>query len=310
VRKVGTSSSDIPAQSISNKGAVADPKNLQCPDCRSSKLWKSGLYRGRQRWLCRICGYRFSESVVKSNILCQNSELFHSSSDLAKQMVRGRKATFKKSSDGSLLFGCEDVRPQNSLPLNITTVGKDLNALLHYNSDCRICAPKIKAAKNLVRVENAEKERPEARQVTKADIKGLLVNYIAKSELSGLKSKTIQNRLNIIKLLVKRGANLLDPENMFKTIDHAKRLSHKTQQLLETEWTEGSKNNAAQAYKSFCEINKITIPEHINFEKWTRQTIKLPWIPLERRNRRINRWLQSKNSYISSNFKRNWSAKR
>jgi len=39
---------------------------VRCPECSSNKLWKDGIrktnYGGIQRWLCRDCGYRFSES--------------------------------------------------------------------------------------------------------------------------------------------------------------------------------------------------------------------------------------------------------
>ncbi len=32
-----------------------------CPECGSLKVWKDGLRGGVQRWLCRGCGFRFSE---------------------------------------------------------------------------------------------------------------------------------------------------------------------------------------------------------------------------------------------------------
>jgi len=80
---------------------------------------------------------------------------------------------------------------------------------------------------------------------------------------------------------MKRGADLLDPENVFKAINHAKRFDHKTRKILDQEWSNGSKNNAAQAYKSFCNINDINILKHINFDKWSRHPQKIHWIPLE-----------------------------
>jgi integrase/rubredoxin len=63
---------------------------LACPDCHSTRLFKDGLRKlsggeSVQRWLCRECGYRFSEkqptnnlqrslnspsSIVKSNQIC------------------------------------------------------------------------------------------------------------------------------------------------------------------------------------------------------------------------------------------------
>ena len=44
----------------------------QCPDCNGSKVWKDGLRKTRkgkiQRFICRVCGYRFSEtSNIGSN---------------------------------------------------------------------------------------------------------------------------------------------------------------------------------------------------------------------------------------------------
>jgi len=114
-----------------------------------------------------------------------------------------------------------------------------------------------------------------------ADIRGALVNYEAKLILKGLKPKTIKGRLSILRLLMKRGANLLDPASVFTTIDHAKRFNHATKELIDKEWSDGSKNNACVAYKSFCEIVGIEIPKGINFNKYATRPQKLPWIPLE-----------------------------
>jgi len=113
------------------------------------------------------------------------------------------------------------------------------------------------------------------------DIKGYMVNYEAKLILKGLKTKTIIGRLSILRLLMKRGADLLDPLSVFKAIDHAKRYNYATKELLDEEWKDGSKANAAQAYKTFCEAVDIQIPKGINFDKWSRRQQKLPWIPLE-----------------------------
>jgi len=43
------------------------PKNISCPECGSARTWKDGLRYPRsnndpvQRWICRKCGFRFSE---------------------------------------------------------------------------------------------------------------------------------------------------------------------------------------------------------------------------------------------------------
>jgi DNA-directed RNA polymerase subunit M/transcription elongation factor TFIIS len=49
-------------------------KRIQpCPECGSKRLYKDGkrkISNGEkvQRWLCRDCGYRFSESSVKVDV--------------------------------------------------------------------------------------------------------------------------------------------------------------------------------------------------------------------------------------------------
>lgn len=45
-------------------------KKILCPECRSSRVWKDGIRQTRygeiQRYVCRSCGYRFSEREVKN----------------------------------------------------------------------------------------------------------------------------------------------------------------------------------------------------------------------------------------------------
>ena len=113
------------------------------------------------------------------------------------------------------------------------------------------------------------------------DDNATLINYEAKLILKGLDQKTIRRRITLLKLLSRRNANLTDPVSVFNAVDHAKRWNWTTRQATDLDWSQGSKNNAAQAYLSFCELLKISIPEDINFGKWGRQTQKLPWIPLE-----------------------------
>jgi len=132
--------------------------------------------------------------------------------------------------------------------------------------------------KNLVEVESRIEKQATGATL---DVKGCLVNYEAKMILKGLKPNTILCRLRVLRLLMKRGAGLLDPVSVFKAVDHAKRYDHATKEILDKEWMDGSKANAAQAYKTFCETVGIEIPKDINFDKWSRRQQKIPWIPLE-----------------------------
>jgi integrase len=195
--------------------------------------------------------------------------------------VRSLNVAIKEVSNNASFIFREDVTSHKTS--SISTVEKDLNTLPFYNRNRQVCVSETQGAKNLVEVKpQLEKARAGATTPTSAEIKGLLITFVAKSELKGLKAGTIKRRLSDLELLIKRGANLLNFENVFRAIDHAKRCNRKTGELLDQEWSDGSKSIAAQAYKSFCELNDIAIPKHINFNKWSRQPQKLPWVPLER----------------------------
>ena len=141
----------------------------------------------------------------------------------------------------------------------------------------QICALETKRVKNLDAVEKTQEKT--AGETT---IKGLLVNYEARLILKGLKPKTIINRIKSLKLLQKRGADILKPESVFHTINNAKKYSYKNRTLTEKGWSDGSKNNAAQAYKSLCQICNIPILEYVNFNTWGKRHDKLPWLPLSK----------------------------
>jgi integrase/DNA-directed RNA polymerase subunit RPC12/RpoP len=53
---------------------MAEQKLVQCPQCNSTLIWKDGLRympngNAVQRYICRNCGYRFSETSLKDNAL-------------------------------------------------------------------------------------------------------------------------------------------------------------------------------------------------------------------------------------------------
>ena len=51
-----------------NKGGEKASSN--CPNCHSKRIWKSGTRKTRkgivQRYLCRDCGFRFSDTIILS----------------------------------------------------------------------------------------------------------------------------------------------------------------------------------------------------------------------------------------------------
>jgi len=137
-----------------------------------------------------------------------------------------------------------------------------------------VCEFLTEESKNLTTVETRT-ERVAGATITDADIKGMLVGYEAKMILRGLNPKTVQRRINLLQLLRKRGADLLNPESVFRVIDQARKWGYKNRQLTDEPWSEGSKNNAARSYVSFCRLLKILIPEEMNFSKWGHQPQKI-----------------------------------
>ena len=55
---------------VHNQQKGGEKASRKCPDCHSEKNWKDGIRKTRngpvQRYICRDCGYRFSESSVLS----------------------------------------------------------------------------------------------------------------------------------------------------------------------------------------------------------------------------------------------------
>lgn len=62
---VGKAEGQVPSPIIKNKSQCSSPQlspqNPPCPQCNSEKVWRDGLRESNQRWICRKCGYRFSE---------------------------------------------------------------------------------------------------------------------------------------------------------------------------------------------------------------------------------------------------------
>ena len=95
------------------------------------------------------------------------------------------------------------------------------------------------------------------------DAKGKILEYAWWLKKSGKSEATIQGRIKLLRILVKRGANLYDPETLKDVI-------------AKQPWSNGRKNNAVDAYSSFLKMvnGKWEAPLY--------QTVrKLPFIPKE-----------------------------
>lgn len=127
-----------------------------CPECGSARTWKDGVRYTRngdvQRYLCRSCGFRFSEhssqSQVKVNVLPKRSKGFHPALDLHHRGVVSGSISVDKASQNPSFMGTKDFRVHN-----LTNLGKRLNSLPYKSSKRRVCVSETRGAKNLAKVE-------------------------------------------------------------------------------------------------------------------------------------------------------------
>lgn len=188
-------------------------QSLQCPECGSTRIWKDGLryinFGEVQRYVCRDCGYRFSDPDFSRKIT-------NSSND--KQGSR------------------------------------------------QICVSESEM-KNLVTVENHQKQDAGATTLDKATIKGKLVEFSWYMQKEGYKNSTIRARLDCIKCLISKGAgsHLLEPEKIKGII------------AKQTKWGNGYKSNIVITYTTFLNMHGKTWKP----PKYRKQE-KIPWIPMER----------------------------
>lgn len=123
----------------------------------------------------------------------------------------------------------------------------------------QICATELKGVRNLA-AEVQEKEIPRG---SEAEIKGKLVEYAFWMQKQGFRPTTIIGRTKLLKVLLKRGGNLYDPESVKDAI-------------AKQPWCNGRKGNAVDAYSAYLKMTG---------EKWETpkyQAIqKIPFIPTE-----------------------------
>ena len=167
-------------------------QNLRCPHCGSAKLWRDGIrYTGFgqvQRYLCRNCGYRFSNPKSKTF------------QDLVQPIYRGARGSTQSNS--------------KTVSRRIATIQtKSLKSIPDKTLYRQICVTDAKGAKNLVA---AERQKQAAGISPKADVKGIIAKYLAYLEREGYAKDITYPR--ILHTLHKRGANLYDPESVKQTI--------------------------------------------------------------------------------------------
>jgi len=243
-----------------------------CPECKSKRLWKDGLRQTGngpvQRWLCRDCGLRFSESTlqgqVKLDVALKRGKL-DSCADLTEGSVRKADPAFEEGLNDLPFSFSEDV---GSHTASNTKMGKPLYKICSYGRRCQGSDEKrayvsLAETKNLAEVSRTEKRAAGATE--NADVKGKIVEFLWWMKKQGYKQSTIVSRGSRLRRLVKLGADLLNPESVKEVI------------ATQDNWRESRKESMVYTYDLWAKWLGI---------KWERPVYKaprrLPFIPLER----------------------------
>jgi integrase len=241
------------------KSAGGEEASRECPDCHSRRNWKDGVRQTLngevQRFLCRVCGYRFSESSVKVNVVGKVGESFDSGKNHDEVGVASGYASDKKVDDClSFAFG-EDVASHNT-----SIVEKGLNGLPFYNSSHQVCAQKD--AKNLNTATETKTVAGESQKITQ-DTKGKILEFAWHLKKQNSSDSTIRTFTFLLKKLAENGADLDEPESVKEV-------------LSKLSVSPNSKALIVATYTSFLKFQKRSwIPP-----KYKRQD-KIPFIPQE-----------------------------
>lgn len=209
-----------------------------CPQCSSKLLYRDGLRyladgSQNQRWLCRNCGYRFSDSSIKLNVTSQILKVSNPAKNHANRGITRPNFSREEVVDGFSFNRGEQVGSHS-----VSSVGKGLNALRIYNSEYRVGATS-RGAKNLDATE-IEKQTVAGTslKLMEQDTKGRILEYAWKMKKQGQAETTIETRIYRLNKLVQKGADLMNPDSV--------------ETVLATEkWTQANKRFFVMAYLSF-----------------------------------------------------------
>ncbi len=125
-----------------------------------------------------------------------------------------------------------------------------------------MCDLLAEESKNLTEVTRQEQAQREGITLS-TDFRGKVIEYVWWMQKGGYSPSTILSRSKLLKILVKRGANLYDPETVKAAI-------------AKQQWSLGRKANAVDAYTSFLKMTggKWEPPKYQGIRK-------IPFIPTE-----------------------------
>lgn len=262
-----------PTETIPPTSSLQTTKDIppSCPECASQRIWKDGLRYTRngevQRWLCRDCGFRFSETTAHHRMKCDVAgQVFkqpNPGKDLSQTNILQIDFPIQPSPKNVALQRGENVGSHSTSLVTIPE--KTLNSFRVYNRDCQVCVTKAEGTKNLVKVETRQKQAAGATQKpSEPQIKGALIEFGFWLQKQGYAESTIKTRMKHLEILVRRGTNLHDPESVKKTL------------ALQKTWCDGTKANYVDTYTCFLEKEGMTWDP----PRYKRQE-KIPFIPSE-----------------------------
>jgi len=227
-----------PPQQLPNQ-----PLPEKCPDCGSQKLYRDGwrhIPKGKiQRYLCRNCGYRFSQGLSKSVQkikIPRQSRALKPSPDLAESSVRDQNLPTEKVFDNGSLSPCKNVASHSD-----TALGKGLNVLRSYNSNRQVCEL-TEDSKNLDTTTEIKTVAGD-RRIDKSTAKGLLLQFGLYLDKEGYGENC--RYVSCIRMLLNSNCNVYNPENVKEVIAKKK-------------WKDGTKMQTCYAYDAFTRMAGLT----------------------------------------------------
>ena len=160
---------------------TSNSQSFHCPQCGSTKLWRDGKrYVGEreiQRWICRNCGFRFSETKLNHRNKLERFETVHRQNlKTAPYLTTNRRVSVQKN------------WTKNSASIKLG-----------------------KAA--LASIKNAN-PAVMTKKPTPQEINEKIVQYSWWLHKEGYAESTIIGRAKLLKILAKRGADLFNPESV------------------------------------------------------------------------------------------------
>jgi len=235
---------ELPAAPASSNTTTT---TVRCPECSSQRVWKDGLrytfYGEIQRYICRNCAHRFS---------------FSQGSEHSEHLQKLQTLILKSKADKTLLCRVVDERIDSCKELGSTQQMKHIRGR-------RATVLLTQRMLKLATVESRTQEKAAgATTSTSLEIaRGQLVDCAFKMKKRGLSDITIKNRVYRLETLIKRGADLQDPDSVLSV-------------LALSDWSPANKHVIAETYQSYAKTYKI-IWEKPKY----RVESKTPFIPLE-----------------------------